>query len=195
MTFSEHLDVMVSKSFAMLGFIRRLSLEFRDPYSLKSLYNTSLVRPKLEYTSWVWNPLYDVRVNRVERVQRRFIRYALRGLGWTDMHDLPPYEDRCALLHLDTLTKRRSIACVMFIFDVLSGPGVKSPNLLSVLDLITPRYLTSGTEFFCIDFHWTNYNGIHEPMSSAMRQFNEVIGLFDFGLTQDQFVNRLRLTL
>jgi hypothetical protein len=115
----------------------------------------------------VWNPLYDVRVDRVERVQKRFIRYALRGLGWTDMHDLPPYEDRCTLLHLDTLTKRRSIACVMFISDVLSG-RVNSPNLLPVLDLITPRYRLR------IDFHRTNYE-IHEPMMSTMRQFNEVI--------------------
>jgi hypothetical protein len=50
-----------------------------------------LGRPKLEYASSVWNLFYDVRVDRVERVQRRFIRYALRGLGWrwTDMHDLP----------------------------------------------------------------------------------------------------------
>jgi hypothetical protein len=68
MTFSEDVDVI------------RLLLEFRYPYSLKSLYN----------------PFYDVRVDRVERVQRRFIRYALRGLGWTNMHDLPSYEDRCA---------------------------------------------------------------------------------------------------
>jgi hypothetical protein len=58
------------------------------------------------------------------------------------------------------------------------------PSLLSVLNLIAPRYPTRGTEFLRIDFHRTNY-GIHEPMSSAMRQFNEVIGLFDFGLTPD----------
>jgi hypothetical protein len=32
MTFSEHVDVMGAKAFAMLGLIRRLSLEFRDPY-------------------------------------------------------------------------------------------------------------------------------------------------------------------
>jgi hypothetical protein len=102
------------------------------------------------------------------------------------MHDLPPYQDRCALLHLDTLAKRRSIACVMFIFDVLSG-RVNSPNLLSVLDLFTPRYPTPVTEFLRIDFHRTNY-GLHAPMSGAMRQFNEAIGLFDFGLTRDQFL-------
>jgi hypothetical protein len=93
----------------------------------------------------VITPFYDVRVDRVERVQRWFNRYALRGLSWTNMHDLPLYEDRCALLHLDTPAKRRSIACMMFIFDVLSG-RVNSPNLLSVLDLITPQYPTRGTE-------------------------------------------------
>jgi hypothetical protein len=32
MTFSEHVDFMVAKAFAM--FMRRLSLEFRDPYIL-----------------------------------------------------------------------------------------------------------------------------------------------------------------
>jgi hypothetical protein len=40
MTFLEHLDVMVAKAYAMLEFIRRLSLEFRDPYTLKSLYTS-----------------------------------------------------------------------------------------------------------------------------------------------------------
>jgi hypothetical protein len=109
------------------------------------------------------------------------------------MHDLPPYEDICALLHLDTLAKMRSIACVMFVFYVLSG-RVNSPNLLSVLDLITPRYPSRCTEFLRIDCHRTNY-GLHEPMSGSMRQFNEVIGIFDFGLTRDQFLNRLRLIL
>jgi hypothetical protein len=52
MTFSEHVVVMVAKAFAMLGFIRRLSLEFRDSYNLKSFY-TSLVGPKLEFASCV----------------------------------------------------------------------------------------------------------------------------------------------
>jgi hypothetical protein len=105
--------IMVAKAFAMLEFIRRLSLEFRHPYTLKSLYTLSLVRPKLEYASCVWNPFYDVRVDRVKRVQRRFIRYAMRDLSWTDMHDLQPHKDKCALLHFDTPTKRRLIAWMM----------------------------------------------------------------------------------
>jgi hypothetical protein len=106
-------------------------------------------------------------------VERQFIRYVLFALGWTDMHELPPYEERCAFLHLDTVTKRRSIACVMFIFVVLSG-RVNSPYLWSVLDLITPENPTRGTEFLRIYFHQRNY-GLHKPMSGAMRQFNGVI--------------------
>jgi hypothetical protein len=62
MTSSEDVEVMVAKAFTMLGFIRRVLLEVRDPCTLKSLY-TSLVRPKLEYVSCVWNSFYDVRVD------------------------------------------------------------------------------------------------------------------------------------
>jgi hypothetical protein len=59
MTFSEHVDVIVAKCFGMLGFIWRFLLEFRGPFTLKSLY-TSLVCPKLEFARCVSNPFYDV---------------------------------------------------------------------------------------------------------------------------------------
>jgi hypothetical protein len=81
----------------------------------------------------------------------------------------------------------------MFIFDVLGG-RMNSPNLLSALDLNTPRYRTRSSELLQIGFHRTNY-GVHEPMSAAMREFNEVIGLFNFILTRNQLLNNLRLTV
>jgi hypothetical protein len=96
--FSEHADIMVANACAILEFIRRLSLEFRELYILKTLC-TSLVRPKLEYANCMWNPFYGVRADRVEREQGWFFRYALRGLVSTDMHDLPLNEDSCAILH------------------------------------------------------------------------------------------------
>jgi hypothetical protein len=104
----------------ILGLVKRLSSEFRDHYTLRTLY-VSLVRPKLEYASRVWRPFYDMHISRIERVQRKFVRYALQGLGWTDMYDLRPYVDRCTLNGCETLTSRRSDACVMFVFDALSG--------------------------------------------------------------------------
>jgi hypothetical protein len=55
-------------------------------------------------------------VDKVERVQRRFLRYALRNLGGTDIYDLPPYEHMCALLRLESLVKRRSIALSLLLW-------------------------------------------------------------------------------
>jgi hypothetical protein len=46
MTFVNHIESIVSKSARMLGFIKRVSREFRDPY--KTLY-VAFVRPGLEY--------------------------------------------------------------------------------------------------------------------------------------------------
>jgi hypothetical protein len=47
MTFTDHIDVIIGRASATLGFIRRLAKEFEDLYTLKTLF-ISLVRPKLE---------------------------------------------------------------------------------------------------------------------------------------------------
>jgi hypothetical protein len=49
-----------------------------------------------------------LRLNAYTRFQIKFlIDIALQGLGWTDIHDLPPYGARCALIRLETLCSRR----------------------------------------------------------------------------------------
>jgi hypothetical protein len=135
-SFTGHIDVTVGRALALLGFVKRLSCEFRDLYTLKTFY-VSHVRPKLEYASCVWRPFYGANIDRIERVQKKFVWYALRGLGWTNMCNLPPYVDRCALIRLETLAERRANACVMFIFDILSG-RVNSSNLLSLISINAP---------------------------------------------------------
>jgi hypothetical protein len=67
----------------------------------------------------------------------------------------------------------RSIACIMFVFDILGG----RMNLLSAFELNTPRYRTRSSEFLRIGFHRTKY-GVHVPMSAEMREFNEEQTIF-----------------
>jgi hypothetical protein len=100
-----------------------------------------------------------------------------------DMYDLSPYVNQFALICLATLTRRRSDACVMFVFDIVSG-GIGSPNLLSLVNVIAPRYRTLGGNFLGIDFHPTYY-GVHELLNDAVRDFHEVTGLFDFHLSKN----------
>jgi hypothetical protein len=59
LSFREHIDSVVNKGSAMFGFIRRLSREFRDPYTLKVLYVT-YVRSKLEYANCVWHSFLNL---------------------------------------------------------------------------------------------------------------------------------------
>jgi hypothetical protein len=69
-----------------------------------------------------------------------------------------------------------------------------STNLLSVLESNTPRYQTRDSKFLKFGFHCMNYE-VHQLMSAAMCEFNEVIGLFDYILTRNQFINHPMLTL
>jgi hypothetical protein len=72
MSLIRYIDVTVGRALAMLRFVKRLTCEFKDPYTLEILY----VSRKLEYASCVWQPLYGTHIDRIERVQRKFVRYA-----------------------------------------------------------------------------------------------------------------------
>jgi hypothetical protein len=52
LSFRNHIDATIAKGLAMLGFIKLLSSEFRDPYSVKALY-VSLGRSRLEYAAFL----------------------------------------------------------------------------------------------------------------------------------------------
>jgi hypothetical protein len=76
-SFLPHIEAIISKSSRMLGFIKRISRDFRDPCTDKTL-NTSLVRPNLEHAACFWSPHQSVYSERLERVQHNFIHYAVR---------------------------------------------------------------------------------------------------------------------
>jgi hypothetical protein len=121
-------------------------------YSQKQFPDTiwkNLVRSRLEYACCVWQQFYSVHIARIERIQEKFIKYALRRLGWDANSDLPPYRSRCALINLDTLQTRREIARILLVFDILSGK-VSPPPLLAEVDLRVPSYPTRRREFFHI---------------------------------------------
>lgn len=94
LSFTDHYSSIISKANRNLGLIFRISAEFRDPYCLRALY-VALVRSVLESASIVWCPYTDNWGRRIEAVQRRFIRYALRFLPWnnTENHQPSPTDE------------------------------------------------------------------------------------------------------
>ena len=144
--YREHVSYIVAKASRQLGFIFRATKKFTDVYCLKALY-CGLVRSTLEYCSVVWNPLYQNSSDRVENVQRRFIRFALRLLPWRDPFRLPSYESRCRLISLETLDARRNTARALTISDMLTS-RIDCPELLQQLNLqARSRVLRIGNFF------------------------------------------------
>ena len=178
LTFDRHRAIAISKATRQLGFISKIGHDFKDPYCLKSLY-CALVRPVLENANLVWMP-HQLHWNlRIERVQRRFMRMALRDLPWRQPDNLPPYSDRCRLLNLDTLERRRKMQQVLFVAKLLNGE-VDSPKLLSLLSFRAPHRALRPASLLTNRYHRTNF-GRNEPIASCIRMFNRVEEYFEFG--------------
>lgn len=188
-SFNIHIDTIISKANSTLGFVKRWSKEFNDPYVTRILYCT-FVRPILEYACLVWSPSCRTQVRRLEAVQKRFLRFALRDLPWTNPFVLPPYEDRLKLLSLQTLETRRINAQVVFAMDCMLG-RINSPEIVSFFSVTVPARSLREHSFFHVPFHRTNY-GMSEPITSMSRASNHVFHVLDFNLTRSELKNRLR---
>jgi hypothetical protein len=84
---------------------------------------------------------YVVHINRIEQFQDKFVKYALRRLGWESNSVKPSCPSHCSLLNLDTLDVRRQTARVMYVFYILSG-RVSPPHLLAEIGIRAPTYPT-----------------------------------------------------
>lgn len=186
--FTEHISSVIAKAYVVLGIVKRNTREFNDVYCLKTLY-ISLVRSILEYGVVVWCPYHAVHIDRIERVQRAFLRFALRGLPWQNRLHLPPYEHRCALIRLPTLRDRRTLLQRLFIFDLLEN-NIDCPELLSRLRFNAPERVTRRMEFFRQPLQRTQY-GQNNPLNVCCQLFNVVYYLYDFSLSRNVFKSRI----
>lgn len=187
-SFNEHISAVITKANRQLGFIAKVSRDFNNVHCLKALY-CALVRPLLENACIVWSPYQLFLDLRIERVQKRFVRLALRHLPWNDPFNLPPYPDRCRLLNLVTLKHRRVIQQALFIAKLLHGE-IDSTELVSSLDFRIPQRPLRSTSLLQTRFHRTAY-GFHEPFASCIRTFLLHEDLFDFNDSIPVFKSKL----
>ena len=98
LSWAEHISNTVSKANKVLGLLRR-NLYSCSPFVKETAYK-SLVRPRLEYCSSIWDPYHQEYKNKLESVQRRAARFVcrdfrrqshvsdmLRDLNWKTLED------------------------------------------------------------------------------------------------------------
>lgn len=182
LTFTDHYNTVINKANNMLGFIKRFSYHFHDPYTVKTLY-VSYVRSILEYCSIVWSPFSVTHESRIESIQKQFLLFALRKLGWTRL-PLPSYEARCMLINIQTLKERREFAMLSFVNDIVSQ-RIDSIELLSKLNFYAPSRQLRNRSIFYTNHHRTNYAKFG-PINQIMTTYNKFCETIDFTMTKSQ---------
>ena len=187
MSFKPHIDKIVSSGYSILGFVKRRAKEFNDPHITKSLY-CSLVQSSLEYASVIWAPYYQIDSKRIESVQKQFLLFALKPLGFQGFH-LPSYESRLLLLNMTTLENRRELASVLFAFDILRG-NIKIKNLSDRIKLKVNNYALRNRRLLIEDLHCNNFV-FNDTISKSIRIFNKYSDFYDCNISRDTFKKRV----
>lgn len=191
LTFHSHHASIIRRANRQLGFIFKIGEGFDDPHCLLSLY-CALVRSILESASSVWCPYHRLWIDRIENVQRKFVRCALRNLPWNDRLNLPPYEHRCMLLGIQTLETRRNVGKAVLAAKIIRSE-IDCPSLLPLINFnVPPRRLRNPT-ILRLERRRTDY-GQWEPIRSICRSFMKYADLFDFDRNSDNFKRQILLS-
>jgi hypothetical protein len=185
--FLTHIDKTFSSGMCMLGFIKRRAKEFNNPYLTKMLF-CSVVRPILEYGNIVWNPNHETHFKKIESVQKQFLLFALKNLGWNSYH-LPPYKHRLLLINMTTLASRFELASCLFIFDLLRNK-INCPTLSNKLILNTNTKNLRNT-LFLSEIMTKDSIIFNDTINLAIRNFNKYQKLYNNNISRETFKNKI----
>ena len=183
---NRHVDFITAKAASLLGLLKRFARAFQDLSVLKTLY-CSLVRSRLEYAAVVWSPYHTTYSDRLESVQKQYLKFALPHHRQPGTFRLPPYPQRLQEHGLEPLWSRRLTSRSCLVYDLLLG-GIKCSSLREQLTL-NDRRRTRISDYLAVPFHRTDY-GKYEAMNSCRLNFNAVSHIFLEGPSRAVFRQR-----
>jgi hypothetical protein len=168
LTFEKHIDHIIKRANKSLGFIIRSCSQFTNLKIAKILY-CSYVRSNLEYCSQVWNPRYGVYINRLESVQRKFLRY----LNYKCKGPENSYHARCKKHHMLPLFERRRIVDITTLVK-LAQCCIDSSHLLSLMNFRVPNRNTRQRYTLSAPTCTTNYRQ-NSFLVRSVNTFNSMV--------------------
>lgn len=148
---NEHIDHITHRAYKSLGFVQRVTQPFTDLLCTKNVYN-AYVRSILDYASSIWFPQYITYSEKIEIIQKKFIRY----LNYKSRSCFDSYEEGCRYFRLPTLASRRVSTDMMLLFDIVRG-NLDCPSLVSELGLRAARHRSRNPQLFHIPSHRTKF--------------------------------------
>lgn len=116
LNFHSHYRHILNSAFRMLGFISRSLYRFRKLDTYITLYN-SYVRSITEYCASIWSPYYQVHIDAIERIQKKFTRIIFRKFHYP----YECYDMRLRRLELLSLENRRRLTDELILYKLKNG--------------------------------------------------------------------------
>ena len=179
MSFAEHIQNKILEAQKVMGFIIRSTRSFNVDVALR-LFD-ALVLPKLEYNSIIWSPLYDVYVNSIEGVQRKFLKYVFyKAYGVYPPQGID-HQYLLSIFNRVSLEKRRISICLSALYKLLKG-SIDAPDILGQLPFAVHQVNSRNKKTFYLDFPRTNLYKT-SPIFTMCKLFNEYASEIDIDTT------------
>lgn len=134
LSWHSHINYITNNACRTLGYLRR---NFRQaPAHLKLQLYQTLIRPKLEYASAVWDPAQSTLIDTLESVQNRSARFILNNYARTASVTLMK-----STLHLPDLVMRRRISRLLLFHKIFFHNQVLRQEFIS-----EPAYFSSRVD-------------------------------------------------
>lgn len=155
LTFEPHFNHILKASFRMLGFISRSLYKFRNISTYTTLYN-SYIRSIMEYCASIWSPYYQIHIDTIERIQKKFTKTIFRKFHYP----YECYDMRLKRLELLSLEDRRKLIDKLNSYKIKNGTFQLTVNRNFQPNQIRP---TRNNRTFYLPFVTTNVE-YHSPL-------------------------------
>lgn len=140
-----HINNICKKANSTLGFIRR-NLRHCPKITRKTAY-IALVRSTLEYGAIIWDPYLQCDIDKIERVQRKAVRFIS---GDYQSRDTGCINKMLCDWELPTLQDRRKEMRLVFLFKVVEGLVPAIPPTTHLVPIRNKRKITAKKFENCV---------------------------------------------
>lgn len=171
LSFNYHFDNIIELANRMYGFITRISQDFSDVKTFKTLYY-AYIKSKLEYASPVWSPFYRIHIDRLESVQRRFLKYLTYRIDGVYPPIGTPHDLLLSRHGFPSLEVGRKCRSVITLHKIIKN-DIQCPDLLHKLNFNVPRLASRCTDLFYLSTPRTNILK-NSPLYNACYAYNNI---------------------
>ena len=161
MRWSRHIDEITVKANKMLGLLKRNLGHCKQ--EVKERAYTSMVRPKLEYASAIWDPSQAYNIHKLEQVQKKAARFVLNKPLTSSTRSLVSTTKLVKDLEWDTLQDRRKKSTVTLLFKMCNNIIDIPPTYIPAPALRVNTRCFNNRAFYRIQARVEVYKGSFVP--------------------------------